>query len=101
MFMGTQLPSENETNKNKQKTKQNKTKQKQKQKQKRKQKQKTKNKKQKTKNKTKQNKKNHAKYPGIIIWRKHIFLYFEVEAPKQINLIMFMDRSVKFSAKKR
>ena len=29
------------------------------------------------------------------------FLYFEVEAPNMINLIMFWDRSVTFSAKIR
>ena len=29
------------------------------------------------------------------------FLYFEVEAPKRINLIMFMDISMTFSAKIR
>ena len=33
--------------------------------------------------------------------KKADFLYFEVEAPSGINLIMFMDGSVIFSAKMR
>ena len=39
-------------------------------------------------------------HPPIITWGKPTFFYFEVEAPKGINLIMFRNSGLTFSAKK-